>query len=57
MKNPIKHSKSKHIEIRHHFIRNHIQNNDVILKFIFTDNQITDIFIKPLSEDKFNLCN
>ena len=25
-KNPIRHSRSKHIEIRHHFIREHVQN-------------------------------
>jgi len=27
-KNPIQHSKTKHIEIRHHFIRNHVINGD-----------------------------
>ncbi|WP_375676740.1 Ty1/Copia family ribonuclease HI, partial [Bartonella sp. CB21SXKL] len=28
-KNPIQHSRTKHIEIRHHFIRDHVQKGDV----------------------------
>ena len=27
-KNPVQHSRTKHIEIRHHFIRDHIMNGD-----------------------------
>ena len=37
-KNPIQHSRTKHIEIRHHFIRDHIQNEDISLEFILTKN-------------------
>ena len=29
-KNPIQHSKTKHIDIRHHFIRDHVTNHDVV---------------------------
>ena len=52
-KNPIQHSRSKHIEIRYHFIREHVQNNDIILDYVCTENQLADIFTKALSEDKF----
>ena len=52
-KNPIQHSRTKHIEIRHHFIRDHVQKGDIELKFIYIDDQLADILIKPLSEDKF----
>jgi hypothetical protein len=52
-KNPILHSRTKHIEIRHHFIRDHVQKGDVELKFIGTDFQLADIFTKPLQEDRF----
>jgi len=52
-KNPILHSRTKHIEIRHHFIRDHVQKGDVELKFISTDFQWADIFTKPLQEDRF----
>ena len=52
-KNPILHSKAKHIEIKHHFIRDYIQKGILLLKFIDTDHQWGDLFSKPLSEDKF----
>ncbi|KAF7145183.1 hypothetical protein RHSIM_Rhsim04G0045300 [Rhododendron simsii] len=52
-KNPIQHSRTKHIDIRHHFIRDHVQRGDVVIDFVRTDNQLADIFTKPLSEDRF----
>ena len=52
-KNPILHSRAKHIEIKHHFIRDYVQKGIVTLKFIDTEHQWADIFTKPLAEDKF----
>ncbi|KAH9802698.1 hypothetical protein KPL71_001497 [Citrus sinensis] len=52
-KNPIQHSRTKHIEIRHHFLRDHVQKGDVVIKFVSTENQLADIFTKPLSEEHF----
>ena len=52
-KNLIQHSRSKHIEIRYHFIREHVANEDVNLEYINIENQLADIFTKPLREDKF----
>ena len=52
-KNPIMHSKSKHIEIRHHFMRDHVQKGDIALEFIQTKIQLTDIFTKPIAENRF----
>lgn len=54
-KNPIVHSRTKHIEVRHHFIRDHIMKNDIDLKFVETSNQIADIFTKPLTGERFNV--
>ena len=45
-KNPIQHSRTKHIDIRHHFLRDHVQKGDVVLEFIDTTNQLADIFTK-----------
>ena len=53
-KNPIQHSRSKHIDIRHHFLRDHVQKGDVVLEFIDTTNQLADIFIKPLNKERMN---
>ena len=52
-KHPIQHSRTKHIEIRHHFIRDHVQNEDIVLEFIPTEDQLADIFTKPLNFDRF----
>ena len=53
-KNPILHSKAKHIEIKYHFIRDYIQKGILNLIFVKTDHQWADIFTKPLLEDRFN---
>ena len=52
-KNPVHHSKTKHIEVRHHFLRDHVAKNDVKLEFIPNNDQLTDIFTKPLDESQF----
>ena len=53
-KNPVLHSRTKHIEIRHHFIRDHIEKGDVELIHVDTKLQVADIFTKPLSTFQHN---
>nr|KYP38726.1 Retrovirus-related Pol polyprotein from transposon TNT 1-94 [Cajanus cajan] len=53
-KNPILHSRTKHIEIRHHFLRDHVQRNDCVVEFVETSKQLADIFTKPLPRERFN---
>ena len=53
-KNLIQHSRTKHIDIRHHFLRDHVQNSDISLEFVDTNNQLADIFTKPLNEERLN---
>jgi len=53
-KNPIQHSKTKHIEITHHFIRDHVQKGDREIQFVKTENLLADLFTKPLARDRFN---
>ena len=52
-KNPVLYSRTKHIEIRHHFLRDHVQHGDITLEFICTENQLADIFTKPLALERF----
>jgi len=52
-KNPVQHSKSKHIEIGYHFIRDLVEEKIVRMEFINTDNQKADIFTKPLDGPQF----
>jgi hypothetical protein len=52
-KNPIQHSRTKHIDIRHHFIRDLVEDKVVTLEHVATDNQLADIFTKALDASKF----
>jgi hypothetical protein len=45
----------KHIDVRYHFIRDHQQKGDICIKSVGTDDQLADIFTKPLDEKRF--CN
>ena len=52
-KNPVQHSKSKHIEICYHFIRDLVEDKVVCLEFIHIDNQEADIFTNPFDGPQF----
>ena len=52
-KNPVMHSRTKHIEIRHHFIRDQYQNGNIMLEYINTSDQLADIFTKALPKESF----
>ena len=51
--NPVQHSKTKHIEIRHHFLRDHVTKEDIDIIHVNTEEQLADIFTKPLDEKRF----
>jgi len=46
------HCRIKHIDMWHHFIKNHVKSGDVVFQYIPTSDNITDLFTKPLSQDK-----
>ena len=52
-KNPIQHSRTKHIDIRHHFIRELVEDKAISLEHVTTENQIVDIFTKAFDANKF----
>jgi hypothetical protein len=51
--NPVEHSHTKHIDIQHHFLRDHQQRGDIDVCHISTENQLADIFTKPLDGKSF----
>jgi hypothetical protein len=51
--NPCKHSKTKHIDIQHHFLRDHAIMGDIVIFHVRTNEQLTDIFTKPLDKRRF----
>jgi hypothetical protein len=53
VKNPVLHKKMRHVERRHHFLRDHVENGDIEMRYIGTERQLTDIFIKPVDSSQF----
>ena len=52
-KNPVFHDRSKHIDTRYHYIRECITRKDVQLEYVKSQDQIADIFTKPLKQEDF----
>ena len=51
--NLVQHSKTKHIKIHHHFLRDHVMKKDIDIIHVNTEEQLADIFTKPLDEKRF----
>ncbi|GJT73036.1 hypothetical protein Tco_1032322 [Tanacetum coccineum] len=51
--NPVQHSRTKYIDVKYHFIKEHVENGIVELFFLETEYQLTDLFTKALSKDRF----
>ncbi|KAK6145154.1 hypothetical protein DH2020_021974 [Rehmannia glutinosa] len=52
--NPVHHNRTKHIEIRHHFLRDCVSKRKIEISFIPSQDQLADIFTKPLSSETFS---
>ncbi|GJX32926.1 hypothetical protein Tco_0242781 [Tanacetum coccineum] len=53
-KNPVQHSRTKHIEIRHHFLRDNVQKGNITIEKVTAEDNIADILTKPLKREPFN---
>ena len=51
-KNPIHHSRTKHIDIQWHFIREKVETGEVVLKYIPIDEQVVDLLTKALDKKR-----
>jgi hypothetical protein len=51
--NHVQHKRTKHIDIRHHFLRDHVSKGDIVMESVRTDDQLADMFTKPLDETHF----
>jgi hypothetical protein len=51
--NPCEHSRTKHIDIRHYFLRDHAIKGNIVISHVGTNDQLANIFTKPLDEPKF----
>lgn len=53
-KSPVFHDGSKHTDTRYHFIKECVGKKEVQLKHTKSQDQVTDIFTKPLKFDTFS---
>ena len=54
-KNPVMHSKTKHIPIKYHFLREQVLSKVIKLEYVGTKDQLADIFTKPLPKSQFEM--
>jgi hypothetical protein len=47
-KNPVMHSKMKHIPIKYYFLREQVVEKNVKVEYLGTKEQVANIFTKPL---------
>ncbi|GKF29108.1 hypothetical protein Tco_0095450 [Tanacetum coccineum] len=52
-KNPVQHSRTKHIEIRHHFLRDNVKKGYTSIEKVPSVDNIADILTKPLKRESF----
>jgi hypothetical protein len=50
---PTMRPRSRHIAIKYHHFREHVRTGQIHIMWISTDNQLADIFTKPLTAQKF----
>jgi hypothetical protein len=56
-KNPVMHSKMKHIPIKYHFLREQVAEKKIRVEYVGTEEQVADIFTKSLPRKSFEyLC-
>jgi hypothetical protein len=55
-KNPVNHERSKHIDVRFYFIRDHMKEGSVKLVYVASQDQVADIFTKPLPKVLLDKC-
>ncbi|GJT23642.1 retrovirus-related pol polyprotein from transposon TNT 1-94 [Tanacetum coccineum] len=51
--NPVQYSRTKHINVSYHFIKEHVECGIIELYFVKTKYQLADMFMKALSQDRF----
>lgn len=55
-KDPISHSRTKHIEVRYHYIRELVTYGKTVIDYISTNEMVADILTKPLPLTAYKRC-
>jgi hypothetical protein len=52
-KNPVMHSKTKHIPVKYHFPWEQVAEKNIRVEYVGTKEKLADIFTKPLPREAF----
>lgn len=55
-KNPVFHSRTKHVDVKHHFIRQALRIYPINLCYLATERMVADILTKALTGSKHHFC-
>lgn len=53
IRNPEFHKRTKHIDVKFHFIREKVEDKQIDVKYISTEQQLSDLFTKGLNKNRF----
>ena len=53
VKNPVLHDRSKHVDVKFHFLRDCVDGGHIVIEFVETCRQLSDILTKPLGHLRF----
>lgn len=53
IKNPVFHRRTKHVDIKYHYVRQIYEDGKLKIQHVASEDQLADIFTKPLARDKF----
>jgi hypothetical protein len=55
-RNPVFHSRTKHIDVQYHFVREVVEKGSVDMQKIHTKDNLADVMTKSINADKFTWC-
>lgn len=53
VRNPEFHKRTKHIDIRYHYIREKVEEKEIKVEYVPSDQQLADVFTKALPKERF----